>query len=68
MAETLRSDIIHELNRESEASPPSKFQFVMEPMLGYDLDFMKLGLSYIKPFGGVLRDLSGAKLQAEFGF
>ncbi len=61
-------DIIHEIQRNSDATPPSKFQLVAEPMLGYHFDFMKLSLSYIKPLGGVLQDISGARLRAEFGF
>jgi hypothetical protein len=61
-------DIIHEINRDSDATKPSKLQLAVEPMLGWDFDFMKLGLSYIKPLGGRLDAISGARLRAEFGF
>jgi len=61
-------NIFDELDRISQATPPSAFQFVVEPGLGYDLDFLKLNISYIKPLGGRLQDIQGARLTAEMGF
>lgn len=61
-------NIIEEIDRVSDATPPSAFQFVVEPRLSYDFEFMKVGLSYIKPLGGRLRDIQGARLGVELGF
>ncbi|HEU5076892.1 MAG TPA: hypothetical protein VFU02_22030, partial [Polyangiaceae bacterium] len=61
-------NIIDEIERISPATPPSAFQWVLEPGLGYDFDFLKLNLSYIKPLGGRLEDIQGARLTAEMGF
>lgn len=61
-------DIIDEIERISQATPPSAFNWVLEPGLGYDLGFLKLNLSYIKPIGGRLEDIQGARLTGEMGF
>jgi len=61
-------DIIDEIERISEATPPSAFNWVLEPGLGYDFEFLKVNLSYIKPIGGRLEDIQGARLTAEMGF
>jgi len=61
-------NLIDEINRISAATPPSAFQWVLEPGLGYDLGFLKLNLSYIKPLGGRLEDIQGARLTGEMGF
>ena len=61
-------DIIDEIERISDATPPSALNWVLEPGLGYDLEFLKLNLSYIKPIGGRLEDIQGARLTAEMGF
>lgn len=61
-------NIIDELERVSQATPPSAFQWVLEPGLGYDFEFLKVNLSYIKPLGGRLEDIQGARLTAEMGF
>ncbi len=61
-------DIIDEIERVSQATPPSAFNWVLEPGLGYDFEFLKVNLSYIKPLGGRLEDIQGARLTAEMGF
>jgi len=61
-------NIFDELDRVSQATPPSAFQFAVEPGLGYDFKFLKLNISYIKPLGGRLQDIQGARLTAEMGF
>jgi hypothetical protein len=61
-------NIIDEIVRNSEATPPSAFQLALEPALGYDFDFLKVSLSWIKPIGGRNEDIQGARLRAEMGF
>jgi hypothetical protein len=55
---------------ESSATPPSPFQFVVEPKVGLRFGNVRPAASFIYPIGGRLRDsgIQGVRLHADFAF